>query len=116
MTMQPGSFAARRRAVFSERKTPAIPMASPDIKSPPTAAKLGGATARARREAQATARASADPAVPGAKGERPAPRPRERSVEIGESRNARRTSAVDRRVSPGDDGSVLIVRRPTRSL
>src|SRR5215468_10574479 len=108
MTMQPGSFAASRRAVLVERKTPAKATRSPDINSPPAAAKLGEADATARRKSHAAARARADPAVPGANGDSPVPSPRERRVEIGDWRNARRTSAVDRRASPGDDGAVLI--------
>ena len=85
MTMQPGSFAPRMRAVLDEANTPAKATRSPDIKSPAAAAKLGEATERARRQIQAAARASADPAVPGANGESPEPRPREKRVTTGDS-------------------------------
>src|SRR5258706_5165358 len=109
MTMHPGSFAFKARAVFVERGTPARPIRSPDIKSPTAAVMLGAVVERARERNQAAARPSAEPAVPGAGGESPVPRPVASSVTAGESLNARRTSAVDTRLPAREDDSVLIV-------
>src|SRR5438128_1760954 len=116
MTMQPGSFEPRARAVLVETGTPTRPIRSPDIKSPTAAVMLGAVVERARARSQAAASPSADPAVPGANGERPVPRPVESRVVMGESLKARRTSAVDTRLPAREDDSVLIVSNPAQSL
>jgi hypothetical protein len=73
---------------------------------------LGAVVESERARSQARTSASAEPAVPGAKGESPVPRPVERRVVTGKFSKARRTSAVDTRFPPGDDDAVLIVSKP----
>ena len=107
--MQPGSFAPSCRQARVEIGTPIAATARPDIKSPTDAARLGpwdgdsiAASAAARR------RPTAEPAVPGANGEKPEPKPVARNIETGFCRKARERSCVDTRSPRRDDPPVLI--------
>src|SRR5262249_28065406 len=110
-TITPGSFARSTRATRVAAGTPTSPRTSPDTKSPTPAGRLGAENGPMRRDrSQARMSATAEPAVPGATGERPDPKPLARIAENGCRRNAAPgpSANVDIPFCAGDDPRVLI--------